>query len=342
MRTALLLAAGYGTRLRPLTTQLPKALVPIADRPLLDYHFEALAQVGVDKVILNASHLAHHLAAYLGSAGGRSLQVVLSKEPKPLGTGGGLTRVRGLLEHEPGFLVINADSFHSLDLRRVVRHHALSGADATLVLTAARGAADADPISVDERGAVTAVPGMRGAGASRRWKFTGIHVLTPAILPFLPERGSIFAGYRGLLANSARVGCFDASDAAWIDIGTPADYLAANLAAIQGEGTTSWAGAEIHPSARLRSPLLLGSGAHIGAGCRLGPSAVIGHDAVISEECEVARSVVWGSVRLPPATTLDHCIAHPSGIVRVHESATARQASRPSVKRDGPEGSERG
>lgn len=320
VRTAFLLAAGYGTRLRPLTTHLPKALVPVADRPLLDHHFEALAQAGVRKVILNASHLADHLAAYADSAG-RGLEVVLSVEPKPLGTGGGLRRVRGLLEHESAFLVINADSFHSLDLRRVVRDHVHSGADATLVLKATGGGETGDPIRVDARGAVTAVPGMPGAGVCRRWKFTGVHVLSPAILPFLPERGSIFAGYRGLLANSDCVRCFDASDAAWIDIGTPADYLAANLAAIRNAGTTSWAAAEVHPSARLRSPLLLGSGAHVGARSSLGPSAVIGHRAVISEECRVAHSVVWASVRLPPATVLDHCIAHPSGIVHVHESA---------------------
>lgn len=318
VRSALLLAAGYGTRLRPLTTHLPKALVPVADRPLLDYHFEALAQARVRKVILNASHLAQHLAAWVRSAAGYGLEVVLSLErPEPLGTGGGLRRVRDLLEHEPAFLVINADSFHSVDLRRVVRHHARSGADATLVLRAAAGGAMADPISVDARGAVTAVPGMPGAAAPRRWEFTGIHVLTPAILPFLPERGSIFAGYRGLLANSAHVGCFDASDAAWIDIGTPADYLAANLVAIQDEGTKSWAAAEVHPRARLRSPLLLGSGAQVEADCTLGPSAVIGHDAVISEECQVTHSVVWASVRLPPKRVLDHCIAHPSGTVHV-------------------------
>lgn len=323
VRSALLLAAGYGTRLRPLTTHLPKALVPVADRPLLDYHFEALAQAGVRKVILNASHLAHHLAAWVRGAAGYGLEVVLSVEqPEPLGTGGGLRRVRALLEHEPAFLVINADIFHSVDLRRVVRHHVRSGADATLVLRAAAGDAMADPVSVDARGAVTAVPGVAGGRGPRRWKFTGIHVLTPAILSFLPERGSIFAGYRGLLlAKSAYVGCFDASDAAWIDIGTPADYLAANLVAIQDAGTTSWAAAEVHPSARLRSPLLLGSGAQVEAGCTLGPSAVIGRHAVISEECQVAHSVVWESVRLPPKRVLDRCIAHPSGIVHVHESA---------------------
>ena len=141
MRTALLLAAGYGTRLRPLTTHLPKALVPVADRPLLDYHFEALAQAGVRNVILNASHLPNHLAEDVRGPAGSNLEVVLSVESKPLGTGGGLTRVRGQLEHESAFLVINADTFHSVDLRRVVRHHVSSGADATLVLKAARGSA---------------------------------------------------------------------------------------------------------------------------------------------------------------------------------------------------------
>lgn len=318
MRSALLLAAGYGTRLRPLTTHLPKALVPVANRPLLDYHFEALAQAGVRQLILNASDLAHHLAAYVRTAVGYGMQVVLSVEqPEPLGTGGGLRRVRALLERESAFLVINADTFHSLDLRRVLRHHVRSGADATLVLKASRGGADADPISVDARGAVTAVSGMPGAGASQRWKFMGIHVLTPAILPLLPQRGSIFAGYRGLLADSARVASFDASDAPWIDIGTPANYLAANLIAIQNAGTTSWAAAEVHSSAQLRPPLLLGSGAKVEAGCKLGPSAVVGHHAVISEECEVAHSVVWPSVQLPPAAVLDRCIAHPTGILRV-------------------------
>lgn len=312
----MLLAAGYGTRLRPLTTHLPKALVPVADRPLLDYHLAALTEAGVRRVVLNASHLSHHLASYARSAGGSGLEVMLSLERKPLGTGGGLTRVRDLLEDEPAFLVINTDSFHSVDLGSVLRDHIRSGADATLVLRAARSA-EADPIRVDPRGAVTAVPGMPGADDARRWKFTGIQVLTPAILPHLPERGSVFAGYRGLLASAAQVGSVDASDAAWIDVGTPAGYLAANLAAIEDAGTGSWTAAEIDPTARLRPPLLLGPGARVGAGSGLGPDAVIGHEAVISERCEIGHSVVWASVRVPPATVLDRCIAHHGGVLQV-------------------------
>src|SRR5580704_271672 len=106
IKTAMVLAAGYGTRLRPLTDRVPKPLVPVAGRPMIDYALEQLQRHGVEKIIVNVSHHREQLIAHLSAR--KNLKIVVSEEPEPLETGGGLKRAQPLLGHDPLF-VINSD-----------------------------------------------------------------------------------------------------------------------------------------------------------------------------------------------------------------------------------------
>lgn len=224
----MLLAAGRGTRLRPLTETRPKALMPVGGRPLLDWHLEALGKLGADPVAINVCHLGEQIENHI-AARDTPPRVEILREEEPLGTGGGLLGARALLEQERRFLVVNADAFHAINLGEVLEAHDRTEAEATLVVRRAAPGEPQDELAIDRGGTVT---GLGKAGGARSgWRFTGIHVLTPAVFAHLESPGSLVIGYEGLLAGGARVVAHDAGEATWFDIGTPADYIAADRAA---------------------------------------------------------------------------------------------------------------
>ena len=310
MTTAMLLGAGQGGRLAPLTSFLPKPLVPVGLRPLLDRHLDALAALGVDSVAINASHLADRIDEHLRKRGRRAPRVELLREATPLDTGGGLLGARSMLEGQECFLVINADVLHGVALDDVLAFHRRSGAGATLVVRRAGRGEEEGYLTFDDRGGLAAVGGDRG-GAS--WTFTGIHVLTPRVFDYLSSPGSLGAAYEGLLRDGVAVASYDGSDALWFDIGTPASYLAANRACARTEGSPQSGPAEY----RRRDPVLVADSAEIGTGCTIGPNAVIGERASIGPDAQVSDSVVWPDTSVPAKTALDHCIVHPGGTLAV-------------------------
>ncbi len=293
---AMLLGAGYGTRLRPLTGLVPKPLVPVGLRPLLDRHISLLSSLGVTRAALNASHLADQLVAHVASSSPENVEIDVLVEERPLGIGGGLLGARRLLEREDRFLVLNTDVFHTIDLDSVMRSHDGRGADATLVVRRADAGEPADELTVDGDGVVTGVPGM-GMPASG-WKFAGIHVLTPGIFEYLDPAGAIFPAYRRLLAHGARVVAHVCEDVTWVDVGTPAGYLEANR-------MTAGSGALVAPSAK------------VGRGCVVGPGTVIGEGARIGAGARLTEAVVWPRTAVPPGAVLERAVAYPGGILRV-------------------------
>lgn len=225
---AMLLAAGGGTRLRPFTATRPKALMPVGGRPLLDRHLDALEMLGGDLAAINVSHLGDQIEDHL-AARRRPPRVEIVREEAPQGTGGGLLGARALLEGGRRFLTINADIFHAIDLSEVLEAHDRAEADATLVVRRATPGEPQDALAIGGGGTVNGL-GEAG-GAAVGWRFTGIHVLTPAVFDHLRSPGSLATGYEGLLAGGAKVMAHDAGETTWFDIGTPADYSAAKRVA---------------------------------------------------------------------------------------------------------------
>lgn len=206
--------------------------MPIGGRPLLDRHLEALRKLGGSPVAINVCHLGEQIEDHVA---GRDVppRVEILRERVPLGTGGGLLGARALLEDERRFLTINADIFHTIDLGEVIGAHDRAGADATLVVRRARPDEPEDELAIDDRGAVIGLGEVGGARSG--WRFTGIHVLTPAVFEHLVSPGSLVTGYEGLLAAGAKVMAQDVGDVTWFDIGTPADYVAADRAAAESD-----------------------------------------------------------------------------------------------------------
>lgn len=266
-----MLAAGLGTRLRPLTDELPKPAVPVLNRPLAAFALEHLARSGIDTIALNTHHLHTRLREVLEPAVPVGVRSVFVHEPEILGTGGGIKNVwRALGEPDP-FVVMNGDVLFEPNLEAAFKLHQELGAIATMVL---RSAPDADrygAVETDPHGQVRRLLGVpQEAAGLRKTMFTGVHLLSARAIESLPERGCVVRqGYRAWLdAGQVIAGFVDES--LWLELGTPADYAAAQFAALQGAG---WPVTGINRDASLIDgrasidPRACLRGCVIGAGC---------------------------------------------------------------------------
>jgi mannose-1-phosphate guanylyltransferase len=232
----MLLCAGLGTRLRPLTDERPKPLVPVASKPLGHWCIDALRRHGVKHIVANAHHLAEQIDPGLrGYTDALGLTLHVLHERTILGTGGG---IRQAVSHLGGgdFFVFNGDVLSTPDLTRAMQIHQTTGALMTMVLREDVRAEKAGVIEVTEDHRVVRIlnEGASATVPTKRCLFTGIYVLSSAIFDDLPEEGCVVRHtLRRLLARGARVsGVVD--DAPWFDLGTPAAYLEANLGLLRG------------------------------------------------------------------------------------------------------------
>lgn len=240
----MILAAGLGTRLLPLTKGTPKALVAIGGVTLLERTLGRLVDAGCDRVVINLHHHAEMVSDFLaehcatgaqatGCLGSPCLcsgaEVFLSLEPEgALETGGGLKRARNLFRGDRTILVHNVDVLSTIDLAAVAREHEASGALATLAVNRRPASRH---LVFDESGLCGRIDTRTGieewarAPSDLQWRagFTGIHALSPDILERLSEEGafSIVRSYLRLAAEGARIEPFDVSGDRWMDVGTP-------------------------------------------------------------------------------------------------------------------------
>ncbi len=315
---AMILAAGLGTRLRPLTERVAKPALPLAGTTLLACNLSLAARAGADEVAVNAHHLPDTVARVAREAAERlSLRLHLCFEaPDVLGTGGALVAARPLLDRGEPFLLLNGDVLTDLDPRRALAAHLQSGADTTMVLRPMPEGAPFAPVEVDERGFVARIAGsgrpLAGGEPLRSYAFTGIHVLGAAIFETLPTAGAPCVnrdGHVGLLRAGRRVHAHLEEGGAWSDVGTPDRYLDATLDLLAGRYRISgapfgvvelrpgiWAAPDsvIHPEAKLVAP------SYIGPAATVQPTAVVGPRAVLLEGCDVAGAIKDGIV-LPGA-----------------------------------------
>jgi len=184
IKRAMVLAAGMGTRLRPLTEEMPKALAPLAGRPLIHYALHWLCRQGITEVVVNAQYMADMLCDALGHGEGLGLDIVFSREDELLGTGGGIGRAAPLF-HGESIALMNADTLIDADLAAISLEHAERGADATLVAVELYQPEEYTPVWIDKGGNVREFGGDGGPGLTPV-VYTGLSVLGPGITGRLP------------------------------------------------------------------------------------------------------------------------------------------------------------
>jgi mannose-1-phosphate guanylyltransferase/mannose-1-phosphate guanylyltransferase/phosphomannomutase len=189
MTRAFVLGAGLGTRLRPLTSQLPKPLIPLHHRPLIEYAFEHLHGAGVREFVVNTHHLPDEFQRAFPDGTWNSCPVTFRHEPVLLETGGGLANVADLLDGGEAFFVYNGDIFTSMPLAQAMAQHRAAGNLATLIL---RSSGPVKNVALDVTGSrVIDLRNLRNTNHADQFQFTGVCLVQPAFFKYLSARGVI-------------------------------------------------------------------------------------------------------------------------------------------------------
>jgi len=238
---AMVLAAGLGTRLRPITDSRPKALVEVAGRTLLEITLEHLHNFGVNEVIVNVHHFADMVVDYLKSKNSFGMRIEVSREEILLDTGGGLKKAAWFFLDDPKrldepFILHNVDVLSAMDLRRMVEFHLEKQALATL---AVQNRETSRYLLFDEQSQLCgrrSKPDLktelvRPAEVMKPLAFSGIHVISPRLLPMISEEGvfSIINTYLNLAARGERILAFHSDEYYWRDLGRPEHLIQAEM-----------------------------------------------------------------------------------------------------------------
>jgi len=304
----MVLAAGFGMRFRPATNSLPKPMIPLCLRPLVEWALDSLVRAGVGEVVINLHHLPVPLERFVVEHYGEKLSIAFSLEEKILGTGGGLARVRSFFESEKSFYLVNGDTIQCARLRDLEIARSEHDAIASLLLRPRLPGALYTGVTFDG----TRINGF-GDDPGDLWMFAGAHALTPEIFQWIPpsgEAGIVSHAYEPILdASDAKI-VGVAWDGVWHDIGTPARYLDATrdliaqmergVVPVPSNGSLE-EGSLAGQSAILRGSLyqsVVGQRSVVGVGSRVLDS-VIWDDCRIGIDSEIERSILTHGVSLP-------------------------------------------
>jgi NDP-sugar pyrophosphorylase family protein len=304
---AILLAGGRGTRLRPLTLHTPKPIVPIFDRPFLQYQIDLLRQVPeIDEIVLSLNYQPRRIEEVFGDGSdlGISLQYVV--EPEPLGTGGAIRFAAGATRGEP-IVVFNGDVFTAVDLPAVLARHRDRQARATIVLTPVDNPSAYGLVETDAQQNVLRFLEKPSPDEIRCDTINaGIYVLDPDTLDRIPPDTvySIERSYFPSLVQQHETFVAYIYRGYWIDIGTPEKYRQAHRDIMDGRfpappfakapGTAHISpGARIEEGATIEAPCFIDQGAVIKRGARIGPYSVIGKHCHVAERAVVDGAILW-------------------------------------------------
>lgn len=339
---AMVLCAGLGTRLAPLSARWPKPALPLLGAPLFRYALATLQRAGITSVGINTHHLPDRMLATAAAECARAaLPLEVAHEAQALqGTGGGIRGLRRFLQGGD-FVVLNGDVLFAVDLGPVLEAHRQSGAAATMVLLPMPEGERYNAVEVDDAGCIRRIAGLGPGGRTLApWHFSGVHVMSPAVFDFMSSEGPEDINkdvYPRLLAQGLiiRGHRLVAKDAFWSDLGTPRRYAATHQALLFGQVPTDRFGAAdpfldveqrgphlwVHPSAQLEKevqisgPAWLGAACHIGPGVHLGAAVSVGPSARIGAHARLNRVAVLDGAEVPVGQRLEDAIVAPGGII---------------------------
>ena len=272
---AMILAAGLGTRLRPLTDKRPKALVPVVNRPMIERAIEYLKRYGTEAIVVNTHHHHNLIVDYLDGGKPFGLKIDVRVEPEILGTGGAIKNTEGFWDDEP-FIVFNSDILTDIDLVPAYETHKESKGLVTLILH------DREPynqIGIDHSGKITDIAPSNDPG---RLAFTGIHIMSQELLSHIPDKGysNIIDCYLALIRSGKEIRYHITEGHYWSDIGTVNSYKQVSKDLLDQTRFSIAPECQIAPSATLRD------------------WAVLGERTTLEEGAEIRGSILWDGVRV--------------------------------------------
>lgn len=307
---AMILAAGFGTRMQPLTSKVPKPALSFFGRPLIVHTIDFLRESGINDIVINLHYFPEVIQDILGNGQDLGVKISYSLESEILGTGGGIKKVSEFFTDD--FVVINSDFLVNFDLKDIIKKHKNSGSIASMVLRESSDMHNYGLIGVSDNDDIVKFTSLFGTDqcVERQGHFTGIHVFSPQIFSYLEkEHRESFCINRVLypaLYKDNRVikGFF--MNGSWEDIGTISEYYDMHMKhviAYSGTGH-SFLGDDV----QVVPPVFIGSGCAIGKDSIIGPNVVLEKDVAVGTGCNISNTIITEESSVNDNTVLSDSI----------------------------------
>jgi mannose-1-phosphate guanylyltransferase/phosphomannomutase len=319
---AVLMAGGEGSRLRPVTANRPKPLVPVCNVPIMEHILGLLKKHGIEDVVATLYYLGDEIQDYFGDGSDFGVKIDYSVENVPLGTAGSVKKAEALLQND-SFVIISGDALTDCDLTKAIEFHKKKGSVATLILYRVPSPLEFGVVITDEEGRV--VRFLEKPSWSEVFSDTvntGIYILEPEILKYMEHgRNYDWSGdiFPRLLEEGKPIYGY-VMEEYWADVGSLSQYREAQEHLLSGRVNLPIQGADleggrsigencdIDETATLVPPICIGRNCKIKARARVGPYTVIGDNSLVEEEANVERSVLWDSVYVGPSVGIHSAI----------------------------------
>jgi mannose-1-phosphate guanylyltransferase/phosphomannomutase len=318
---AVIMAGGEGTRLRPLTANQPKPMLPLANRPIMEHIVRHVSNQGVHDIVVTVQFLASQVRNYFGDGSDMGVDLKYATEPRPLGTAGSVKNAAEQLRET--FVVVSGDALTDIDLGQAVAFHRERGAMATVVTKRMENPLEFGIVITEDDGRIERFLEKPHWGQVFSDTInTGIYVLEPEIFDYIPEGGpSDFADdvFPALLSKGAPLYAWVA-EGYWEDVGTLDAYRRAHQDILDGKvrlevrgfevrrGVWLGEGAEVDPDAILHAPILIGDFAKVEAGATLREYTVVGANVVVKEGAFLHRAVVQDNAYVGAGAHVRGCV----------------------------------
>jgi mannose-1-phosphate guanylyltransferase/phosphomannomutase len=319
---AVIIAGGLGTRLRPLTYNTPKPIVPVANVPFVVHQIEHLVTHGVTEIILNLHYLSNEIKKILNDGKQWGIKINYSIEEHPLGTAGAVKNAEQFFDKGP-MIVFNGDILTDINISKLVSYHQEKNARVTLALTEVEDPTSFGLVLTDKDGRVNKFIEKPNWGmVTAKTINAGIYVIDPKIFKEVPK-GQEYSFerqlYPSLLAKGERVYGY-LSGAYWIDIGNPEKYKEVHQAILRNEvavkiyGTRLngkvWLGKDTMPdrTVKFAGPSIIGEKVKLGKETEIKDYVVVGNRVAIGENCSLDRSIIWEGTKIGNHVRLSDCI----------------------------------
>lgn len=318
---ALFLVGGSGTRLRPFTDHLPKPMIPVMGRPLLERTFARLPQCGARDVVLSACYKPSGIIHYFEDGSRFDLDMTYVLEEKPLGTGGAIGNARRHLDDS--FFVFNADILCDISLADMLAFHRKQGADVTIAATWVEDPTAYGTISYNEGGRITDFTEKPAPEeVDSHYINAGIYLFEPDMLDYIPAGRPVSVErevFPALLADGRHLAVYR-DTGYWMDIGTPQKYVQAHRDIFSGECGIDEAdfaqdsrhmadSARVDRSVLAEAPVFVGRDAYVGHGTIMGGGVCVGDGALVGRDCYLEDAILWPGACVPDGTLVQHCVA---------------------------------
>lgn len=318
---AVVMAGGEGTRLRPLTSNQPKPMVPIFNQPIMEYIIKLLKEQGITDIVGTLQFLPQMIKNYFGDGSDLGVNLSYAIEQSPLGTAGSVKNAEAYLQET--FIVISGDALTDFDLNAIIKFHKQKHSMVTIALKRVENPLEFGVVITDEEGQIERFLEKPTWGEVFSDTInTGIYVLEPEIFDYIPSDKMVDFSkdvFPQVLADGKPLFGF-VTNGYWCDIGNYEQYMTAHQDIMQGKAKISppgikmredvWIGegAYIHPSVDISGPVVIGQYARIEEGSELREYSVVGNNVVIGPEGHTHRAIIWDNTYVGSQTNLHGCV----------------------------------